>query len=95
VPCAYCEATIATAEGSSTVQGVVCLKCLAAWPELPFAQVLLSLRMAAEVSQKELARQTGLSLATISDLERAKHVPRSKTRKRLLSWLQSILQKRR
>jgi transcriptional regulator with XRE-family HTH domain len=93
VTCTFCGTTIATVEGSSAVRGAACVDCLAARPDLPFSQVLLSMRMAAELSQMKLAKLTGLTWWTISNLERGVHEPQSRTRERLLEGLRLALRK--
>lgn len=91
--CTFCGSIILTSEGTAKLRGVACLACLAGKPHLPFAKVLFSLRIAAALSQRELAKQAGCARVTISTLERSARHPHSHTRERLLSCLRLALNK--
>src|SRR5262249_51776338 len=86
VSCARCRVTIPTSEGSARVVRVLCQGCLAA-ADVSFGQRLLSLRVVAGLTQAELARRARITTLTVSLAERGRHVPRRRTRERLLACL--------
>ena len=87
VRCAHCHVTIPAPEGSAKVIGVLCRECLTAG-DVPFGQRLFSLRIAAGLTQAELASQARLATLTVSMAERGRHVPHRRTRERLLACLE-------
>jgi transcriptional regulator with XRE-family HTH domain len=91
--CTFCGSVILSSEGTGKLRGVACLACLAGKPHLPFAKVLFSLRIAAALSQGELAKQAGCARVTISILERNERHPHRQTRERLLGCLRLALSK--
>jgi transcriptional regulator with XRE-family HTH domain len=86
VRCARCHVTIPTLEGSARVVGVLCRGCLAA-ADVSFGQRLFSLRIAAGLTQAELARQARITTLTVSMAERGRHAPHRRTRERLFACL--------
>jgi transcriptional regulator with XRE-family HTH domain len=69
---------------------VYCQDCLRSRPHIDFAVRLRSLRLAAGLTQGELARRCGIFLSTIGNLERGCY-PRPRTVERLVSVLGSAL----
>lgn len=58
----------------------VCLDCLASQPEAPFAERLRACRLAAGLTQEELAERAGLSPTSIWQYEQGEALPRAGTR---------------
>jgi transcriptional regulator with XRE-family HTH domain len=84
VPCAACGRPILSAVARPTDRGkALCRGCLRERPAAPFGQRLLALRLAAGLSQVELARRAGLSRMAVAHHERAERTPRPATRARL------------
>jgi transcriptional regulator with XRE-family HTH domain len=70
-PCASCAAPVPGGRG-----GGRCSDCVAADPAAPFAERLRALRLAAGLTQEELAARVGRTHATVSDYERGRRRPR-------------------
>jgi DNA-binding XRE family transcriptional regulator len=79
--CAACRAPLAGAR--RTVGEVLCRACLAGRTEVPFGLRLRSLRLAAGLTQRELARQAGRPRSSIKDYEAGRCRPGRATRRRL------------
>jgi transcriptional regulator with XRE-family HTH domain len=70
VPCGNCGGPIAFAVVLPRYAGkALCQACLARLPAAPFAQRLLALRLAADLTQTELARRSGVQRGLISNYE--------------------------
>jgi DNA-binding XRE family transcriptional regulator len=88
VHCANCDREIA--RGRPGLQGreaVLCLDCLAARPEAPFAQRLRAYRLAAGLTQDELAERASRSPTSIWQYEQGEAMPRAGTLARLVEVL--------
>ena len=90
VRCARCHATIPTPEGSARVVGVLCRECLTAG-DVSFGQRLFSLRIAAGLTQADLARRARISAPTVLMAERGRRAPHKRTRELLLACLEHDL----
>jgi transcriptional regulator with XRE-family HTH domain len=69
VRCCACAAPIVDRSDGGDLGRVYCRACLSAHPEVPLADRLRSLRIAAGLTQVELARRTGVSDRTIGHIE--------------------------
>jgi transcriptional regulator with XRE-family HTH domain len=54
--------------------------------------LIRELRITRDIPLREVAKATGLSIATISNLERGKYQPSARTRHKIERWIVSILQ---
>jgi DNA-binding CsgD family transcriptional regulator len=66
--CAGCGVALTTRGGPAS-RSIYCLDCLSARPELPFGVRLRSVRLAAGMSQGDLAQHAGLNKNTIRQQE--------------------------
>lgn len=57
----------------------LCLRCLAARPEAPFAQRLKALRLAAGLSRAELAQRSGLAPGSLRAYEDGRRKPQRRS----------------
>jgi transcriptional regulator with XRE-family HTH domain len=89
--CQFCHGAIRAPEGTINIRNVACRDCLVDLPSVPFSITLLSLRIIAGLTQARLASATGISLMTISHLERGRHKPQERTREELIAFLESVL----
>ena len=64
-------------------EAALCLDCLASQPETPFPQRLRAHRLAAGLTQEELAERSGLSGTSIWQYEQGEAVPRATSLARL------------
>jgi transcriptional regulator with XRE-family HTH domain len=84
VQCRACGAEFAPVRHTpGSDRAALCLACLAKWPGVPFGERLTSYRLAAGLTQAELARRAGLATSTVSGYERVGGVPREATLARL------------
>jgi transcriptional regulator with XRE-family HTH domain len=89
--CSYCKVSRVAAAGTDSLRSVACRKCLAVRDSIPLPIRLASLRIAAQMSQLDLADATGISQSFISMLESGSHKTRPGTWERLFSFLNSAL----
>ena len=76
VPCSCCgEPIISPGASPADVKLALCLPCLEQAPNANFAQRLMALRLAAGLTQAELARRAGMTLATVCEYRRNKRKP--------------------
>jgi transcriptional regulator with XRE-family HTH domain len=69
VRCCACAAPIGDHSGGGDLGRVYCRACLSARPDAPLADRLRALRVAAGLTQAELARRAGASYRTIGHIE--------------------------
>jgi DNA-binding XRE family transcriptional regulator len=79
-PCGRCGQILHRVQPPHGRNGpALCLACLARQPGTPFGQRLRSFRLAAGLTQAELAKATGLAHGTIAKYEIGLGVPKAKT----------------
>jgi DNA-binding XRE family transcriptional regulator len=84
VRCRACGAPVATGHYAIECnRPPLCLACLAKSPDAPFAERLKSHRLAAGLTQPELARRAGVAVRSIAGYERGEVRPKGKTLARL------------
>ena len=84
VPCSGCG-TLILSPGAlrRDADAALCLDCLRAWPEAPFAQRLKALRLAAGLSRTELAERSGVAPASLRAYEDGLRKPQGRSAARL------------
>jgi len=88
VPCSGCG-TLILSPGAlrRDADAALCLDCLRAWPEAPFAQRLKALRLAAGLSRTELAARSGLAPGSLRAYEDGVRRPHGRSVARLAGVL--------
>jgi transcriptional regulator with XRE-family HTH domain len=70
VRCCVCESEIPEAPTTSRIdRTALCLRCLARRPQTPFGQRLKAFRLAAGLTEAELARRSGVPQTSLSTFE--------------------------
>src|SRR5262249_36490002 len=85
VRCRECDRLIGEDGAAPQNSPVYCLDCLAGVPDVTFGQRLKAHRLAAKLTQKELARRTGLHHRSVIGLERNRNPPDWPTLTQLLA----------
>ena len=90
--CRDCGGSIRTRAGlRRPPRPVLCVACLERWPDLPFADRLLALRVDTGLTRAELARRAGVRLGTISTYESGRCDPGGKPLARLAALFGRLL----
>jgi transcriptional regulator with XRE-family HTH domain len=88
IRCSSCTAAFAQGYHTMKLNGdVLCIDCLRSSPEASFSQRLKTFRLAAGLSQHELAHRLGVQPLRISVLERGLYTPRWEQLLRLVEIL--------
>jgi transcriptional regulator with XRE-family HTH domain len=88
VACCGCGCAIISAGALRSDAGkALCLRCLRKSPDVPFGQRLKALRLAAGLTQSELAARTGITPSCLCLYEAGHAKPKSTNRDRLLAGL--------
>jgi transcriptional regulator with XRE-family HTH domain len=95
IRCRHCGVTLSAFAPMAGLPPLSCSDCLSKVPHIPFAVRLVSLRIAAGLTQVALAEAAGVSQALVSRLERGQRRPKARTREVLLSYLELVLSKGR